>query len=132
MASEHVQVVREAWTTWLRDGPHAILPYLHPEVEWTPPEDEPDSAVHRGHAAVLDLLTGWLEAFEEFRAEPLEVEEAGDFVVISVVYCARMHGGDAVIETSEVHLVKMRDGKIAEVRGFRTIEQAQRSLRTRR
>jgi ketosteroid isomerase-like protein len=122
------QVVRDAWARWLRDGPEAILPYLDAEIEWTPPQDEPDSATHRGRAAVVGLLTAWREAFAELRADPIEFEEVGGRVVISVVYCARAHGGDAVIETSEAHVVRLRDGKIVEVQGFRTLEQARRTL----
>jgi ketosteroid isomerase-like protein len=126
-----VQVVRDAWAAWLRDGPEAILPFLHPDVEWTPPQDEPDSATHHGPAAAVGFLRAWLDAFAELRADPIEFTDAGDRVVITVVYCVRAHGAGAMIETPEVHVVALRDHKIVEVRGYRTIEQARRTLARR-
>jgi hypothetical protein len=43
VTDEDVQIVRAAWGAWRDEGPRGILAFLHPEVEWTPAEGEPES-----------------------------------------------------------------------------------------
>ena len=83
MSSEDVELVRDAWAAWQRDGPQSLLEFCDREIEWTTAEDEPES---------------------------------GTF-----------HGGDAVMEVDETHVVRLRGGKIAEIREYRTMEQARKA-----
>jgi ketosteroid isomerase-like protein len=129
MSSEDVEVVRNAWAAWQRDGPQALLESCDPEIEWTVTEDEPESGTFRGIEAVTELVRSWQQAFEEFRAEPYEFEDAGDAVLVSLCFSARAHGGEAVMEVEETHVVKLRGGKIAEIREYRTMEQARKALK---
>jgi ketosteroid isomerase-like protein len=128
MASEDVEVVRNAWAAWQGDG-QSILEYCDPEVEWTTAEDEPESGTFRGIAAVTELVRGWQEAFDEFRGETHAFEDAGDAVLVSLRFYARARGGDAVMEVDETHVVRLRGDKIIEIREYRTIEQARKALK---
>lgn len=129
MTDEDVQVVRAAWEAWRDEGPRGILAFLHPEIEWTPAEGEPESETCRGIDAVTRLVCSWQDAFSEFRPESQEFDDAGEAVLVSLCFSARAHGGGAVMELPETHVVRVREGKIAEVSAFRTVEEARRALR---
>jgi ketosteroid isomerase-like protein len=83
--------------------------------------------VHRGHDAISTFLAGLGEA-AELRVEPKEFIGAGDYVVTPVRLdgCGRASG--APFEEHEVHVLRLCDGKVAEIREFRERSEALRAV----
>ena len=81
MSEENVEIARRGYAAYNRDGPHAIIEYLDPEVEWGTPEQDPFmTGTYRGHEGVRRFLDEFFELFEEARIEPEEFLDAGDRV----------------------------------------------------
>lgn len=63
-------------------------------------------------------------AFDDFRPKPLEFIDGGGCVVVPMRITGRMRGGGAEVAIEETIVFWVRDGKIAEVREFRTKPEA--------
>jgi ketosteroid isomerase-like protein len=123
MSQANVEVVRRAYEEFDR-ARRAPLYLLDPEVEWHTAADLPDSGVHRGHDGVAALIQEWADSFDDFRADVAEFIDRGDYVVVPVVLRGRIRGSDEEVALPETHVWKVRKGKVAEVREYRTLEQA--------
>jgi ketosteroid isomerase-like protein len=98
---------------------------LHPEVEWHTAADLPDSGTHHGPGEIVQLFAEWAASFEDFRAEIDEILDGGDEVVVVVVRLrGRPKGGEDEVELPETHVWRLRDGKVIEVREYRTKAEA--------
>src|SRR5262245_35538318 len=97
---------------------------MHPDVVWVTAEDEPEAGTFHGHDGIRQLRERTLEAFEDFTLVPEQIEEVAGFVVVTAG--ARVRGRASGVETefSETYVVRVVDGLVAEVREFRTREQA--------
>jgi len=94
----------------------AGLAVLDPDVQWWTRRDNPDTALVRGRDGWRAHWTQITDVLEEFRQEPTEVIDAGEYVIVCVHQSARMRG--AVIEQDEVHVARLRDGYVIEFREF--------------
>jgi uncharacterized protein len=128
MSAENVEVVRGSWEAWSRGDPSAALSYLDEQIVWEPAEDEPDSHTARGVSEVVELIGRWAASFEDFSGEPLEFIDAGDDVVVPMLFTGRPHGSEQAVTLPETQVFTLRDGKIVRVREFRTNEQALAAL----
>jgi ketosteroid isomerase-like protein len=75
-------------------------------------------------------MQDWLDMFDDFRAEPLELIEAGEDKVIAVVRIsgrAKLSGVETDLTYAE--LWTLRDGKIARGRQYFTREEALKAAR---
>ena len=123
MSRENVELVRRTYEEFGRTR-QAPLSALDPEVEWHTAADLPDSGVHRGHAGVAALIQEWVNSFEDFRADVEELIDGGEYVVAPLVLRGRVRGSDEEVALPETHVWKLREGKVVEVREYRTLEQA--------
>jgi ketosteroid isomerase-like protein len=128
MSREQVEIARSAVNALQSEDLDGFLALLHPDIEWHTAADEPDSGVHRGREAVAAMREGWRESFAAFRTESDEPIDAGDAVIVPMRFHARAHGADSWIAVEEFDVIRFRDGKIAEVREYRTAEQAREGL----
>jgi ketosteroid isomerase-like protein len=100
----------------------AALALLDPGVEWWTREDTPATEIAKGREgwrARWGDITGVLE---EFHQEPTEVIDAGEYVVVCVHQVARAQG--VLIDQDEVHVFRLRDGPVIELREFREKREA--------
>jgi uncharacterized protein len=74
--------------------------------------------VHRGHDGVAEMLVE-LDDLIDLRVEAKEVLDAGDYVVVPVRLTGRGRTSGVAFEEDEVHVFKIRDGKITELREYR-------------
>ena len=70
-----------------------------PEIElWLPSGLIQAGGTYRGHAEVLDWMKEWVDAWEEIHYTPGEVTEAGDSVLVRVLYDGRGKGSGVRVE----------------------------------
>jgi len=123
MSQENVEIVRRLHEAGDRDDLPAILELLDPGFEWWDRKDDPGATVHRGHDGFAQHLAE-MEADVEMWVEVKELIDAGEYVVAPV----RVHGhgrtSGAPFEEDEVHVLRLRDGKILELRENRDKREA--------
>ncbi len=93
---------------------------MHPAVVWDTAGDLLDYGTHRGHEVVARLFSEWVEAFDDFRADVGEVNDAGESVVVVVRLRGRLRASSEAVELPETYVWKLVDGMAVEVREYRT------------
>jgi ketosteroid isomerase-like protein len=118
MSQANVGVVREWSEAFNRGDVVGMLELADPDIEWWNREDDPGAPVSRGHDGVGKGLLE-LSELAELRVEPKEFIDAGEYVVVPVRPFGRGRASGAAFEDHEVHVFKLRRGKITEGREYR-------------
>jgi uncharacterized protein len=118
MSKENVELVRRQHQAFNRGDVAGILELLDADIEWWDRDDDPGACVHRGHEGVAEMLAE-LDDLADLRVEAKDVFDAGDYVVVPVRLTGRGRTSGVSFEEDEVHLYKVRDGKITELREYR-------------
>jgi ketosteroid isomerase-like protein len=93
-----------------------IMAFCHPEIEWTPREDESN---YRGREGVRAALEQWLESFDEYRFEVQRIVDCGgDDVLVVGVEVGRGAMSGAEVRSVNHELLTIRDGMIVRYREF--------------
>ncbi|MGH3339153.1 MAG: nuclear transport factor 2 family protein [Propionibacteriaceae bacterium] len=126
MSQENVEVVKAAYAAFARGGLDRLMEYFTDDVEYRAVVGAPDDRgpIH-GKAALRAWYQDWIDMFDEFTMELVEVIEADDGLVVAV----ERFGGRArrsLIQTDQVigDVFLIRNGKIARGREYTTREQA--------
>jgi ketosteroid isomerase-like protein len=128
MSKENVGVVQAAADAFARDGVDGWLEYFTDDVDYRAAEGAIDDRgpIH-GKDALRAYAEDWLEMFDDVRFEPVEVIDAGDDTVITVLRVSGRPKGtsaEAELVLSFASLSTIRDGKIARSREYWTREEA--------
>ena len=126
MSQENIQTVRDAAAAFNRGDVDAWLEYLADDIDYRAAEGAlDDRGPMHGTDAVRAYLQDWLDMFEDFKSEPVELIDAGEEQVIAV---GRISGRAKLsgVETDLTYaaLYTIRDGRIARGREYWTKEQA--------
>ena len=115
MSQENVEVVRSAYEAFARRGLDGYMEHLADDVVYWAVEGAPDEpgAIH-GKDAVRKWFQDWIDAFDGYWMEAVELIDAGGDKVVAV----ERFGGRAKlsgVETEQIvgDVVTIRDGKIA-------------------
>jgi ketosteroid isomerase-like protein len=131
MGEQHEDAVRTIFERFAALDPDPALELFHDEIEWTPPQDEPETGTVRGKAQVMGFILHWMDAFDGFRAEPHDFTVVGEAVVVPVRISGRMKGSGAEVAIEEATVFWFEEDKVREVRSFRTMEEALQAARAR-
>jgi ketosteroid isomerase-like protein len=123
MSQENVEVARAAFEAWSRGDLDAWLADADPEIEWFVLPDAPDPGPHRGRNVISERASLWREMLA-LRGEVLEYIDAGEYVIMPIRMRGRPPGSDADVVLDEVYVSKFRDGKVVELREYRTKAEA--------
>src|SRR3954454_15184686 len=124
MSQENVEIVRRYIKTVNSGDWSGMLERLEPNGEWWDREDDPGAGVHRGHDGVRAFVAELLGDVAELQVEPKQFIDAGEYVVVPVRVHGRGRASGAPFEEHEVHVFKLRVGKIIELREYRNEEEA--------
>jgi ketosteroid isomerase-like protein len=126
MSEENVEVVRDAAAAFNRGDLDTWSEFWTDDIDYRAVEGAiDDRGPMHGKAAVRAYVQDWLDNFDNFRSEAVELLDAGEDTVIAVVRIsglAKLSG----IETDLTYaaLYTIRDGKIARGREYWTRDQA--------
>jgi ketosteroid isomerase-like protein len=127
MSQENIETVRTAFEALSRGGFDEALAYVHPEVEFEPPDEAPErpSSV-KGHEALRERWRTLLEPFDDdVRLEPLEFIDVDDHTVITVFHLGvRGRASEVPVEAQPAYVLTIRDGKIMRMRAYLQRDQA--------
>ena len=126
MSQENVEVVKVAYEAFARGGLDRYMEHFTDDVVYRAVEGAPDEPgpIH-GKDAVRAWLQDWIDMFDGFRMEPVELIDAGGDTVVAV----ERFGGRAKlsgVETDQIigDVITIRNGKIARGHEYPTREQA--------
>ncbi|MCX7381614.1 MAG: nuclear transport factor 2 family protein, partial [Alphaproteobacteria bacterium] len=119
---DNTALVQEAYAAFGRGDVAALLATCADDIVWVSNGDPaviPWVGTRRGHAGVVEFLTG-LGTNLDFEAfEPRKFVASGDMVVVIGFTQARLKSGKRGLLASEwVHLFTVHDGKLARFQEF--------------
>ena len=109
MSAENVQVLRDGYAAFARQDIPAVLAAFDANIEWNVPDSLPFGGTYRGHDGVVGFFGKLADTWQDLSVEPEEFIDAGDTVV--VVARDRATGAGGEIDSTVIHLWRMRDGK---------------------
>ncbi len=118
MSAENVEIVREGYEAFRREGEEAIFGFLHPEVEVTPIEQAPGSRTYWGHDGFRQYLADTREIFGQFGWDATELISVGDSVVARTRFYGEGRGSGVPVEAIVFIVWTFRDGKAIGSRGY--------------
>ena len=120
--SQNVEIVRALWRAFERREIPAEA--FAEEVEWHTASDLPDSGTCRGVQAIQGMLAVDWENVVDPGLQAEELRDAGDLVVVRWRGWGKGRASGLPVDWREAHTYLLRDGKVVEVREYRTWEQA--------
>ena len=124
MSQENIEIVR-AWFAAFEPSLDDVADFWHPDIDWRAIEGAPDDiGVFRGPEAMRRYYEQWYETFDDLRAAPEELIDAGEQVVAVVHVTAQMKKSDSEIDMRMAIVLTLRDGKIARGREYASKGQA--------
>lgn len=88
----------------------------------------PESSEMHGHDGIARFISNQMEAFDELRVEPLEFIDAGEKVVVPILFGGKARYTGVAVEFAVVHVVTVREGKSARTDMFRDKTEALESV----
>jgi ketosteroid isomerase-like protein len=138
MSQENVDVVRSlvepfaginvANVDWGAEAVRDAIRNIHqPDVELSTLASGLGTGVdleYRGLDGMVQYLNEWLEPFSEYYLEALDYVDAGDCVLVPSRQWGVGAGSGARVELELTTLYELRDGRIARIHQYDTLEQA--------
>jgi ketosteroid isomerase-like protein len=123
MSQENVEIVRRMWDAFLAGDVQTALSFYAADVEWDG-TNLPDGQIGRGHEAILDHVTRWAAAWDDWTVEVERVVDAGTDTVI--LFMRERGRSDSGLTMDERHaeLYTLKDGTIVRRQGFSDPRQA--------
>ena len=113
MSQENVELARRGFEAFARGGPQAVVDFWDPEIElWLPSGMIQSGGTYRGREAVLGWMKEWAEAWEEIEYKAEEFTDAGDTVVVGVLYDGRGKGSGVRTEGRFWYVFKYRNARL--------------------
>ena len=126
MSRENVEIVEAGLRAFSRDGFDAIAEHWTEDLDHRAIEGAlDDRGPIKGREELRAYMQDWLEMFDDFKVEPLDVADAGGDMVIAVLRAtgrAKLSGVETDVTYAVLYTV--RDGKIARGREYWTRDQA--------
>ena len=126
MSQENVEIVRDAAVAFNRGDLDAWFEYWADDIDYRAAEGAlDDRGPMHGKDAVRAYAQDWLDMFDDFKMEPVELVDAGEDQVIAVLRIsgrAKLSGVETDLTYAALYTI--RDGKVARGREYWTKEQA--------
>jgi ketosteroid isomerase-like protein len=135
MSQENVEMVRRLWepfkgmdlaaVDWDNEAIRETTErFFSPEVELRWSRSGPDVRVYRGRDGVVQSFREWYESFRKYYIEPLDFIEQEDRVIIPQRHWGIGSTSGIPVEIEVTHVYEVRDGQIARVDEYDTLEEA--------
>jgi uncharacterized protein len=126
MSRENIEIVRDGFEAFNRGDLDAWFEHMTDDIDYRAAEGAPDDhGPIKGKDALRAYVQDWLDMFDDFRAEAVELIEAGEDKVVLVLRIsgrAKLSGVETDLTYAE--LWRLRDGKVAWGRQYWTRDEA--------
>jgi ketosteroid isomerase-like protein len=121
----NLEVAAAAFDAFERGDIESLLAIADSDVEIYIPATLPNSGIYRGHAGYLQMVTQWLEAWEEFNIDVVSMTPVGDrHVVIDTHQRAVGRGSGIPVEQAMIYMTEVRDGYFTALHLYPTHDEA--------
>src|SRR5512132_1349424 len=130
MGESDVEVVRQMFERFGGSGLESALELIAEDASFEVPGDmsaEPD--VYEGHAGARRYFAGFDGLIDDVRFEALEVEEAGDALIVWIRLSGRGAASGIDVEQHAAIVVSVVNGKVARMRPYPDMDAAREALR---
>ena len=122
---ERLGLVEQGWNAYQSGDLVAFLALVHPDIEVVSPPDMGNPGTFRGHEGLVEWMSEWFEAWDEFEQELLSVEAVGSRSVVQAVrQTARGRSTGIEIARDIAYVYEIRDEKLAYLALQADLEQA--------
>jgi ketosteroid isomerase-like protein len=119
VSRQNVEIVRQAIEAANRRAWDEALRNIHQSAEWHPLETDPDQRRYSGPAGVREFWQSWIDIFENFRLETMELIDAGDqAILVARVSGQGKHSGAQASSPLFGAVVQFAEGKILRVKMY--------------
>jgi ketosteroid isomerase-like protein len=129
MSQENVEILRKAAESFADRGLDSYFEFLHPDAHWRAMEGAiDDTGELSGREAIRRYVQDWIDTFDDFSIEPVELLDLGGDRVLSVQRLtgrAKLSGLETELRYAVVYTV--RDGLIVDGREYVDREHALRA-----
>jgi ketosteroid isomerase-like protein len=113
VSQENVEIVRRALDAYREGDFEGALALGHPEIVST--RVDPDAAVFHGHDGLRQLMSDWVEGFEDWSYRAEEYVDVDDLVVVHIRQWGRGAESGAPVEADNWLVYAVEDGLITRV-----------------
>ena len=107
--SDLTQLVLGAYESFNQGETEPLLELMHPNIEWIPPPTSLEPHPLRGREAVREYLAP--NVFDTQTAEPLELIEQGNRLLVEARVRARGRGSGIELDQTAYHLLTIEDDR---------------------
>ncbi len=113
MSEENVELIRSGYEDFNAGKPETVLGLLTPEATWTEPGggNSPSGTFTGPESVGQDVLAKVGEQFEEFSANPEQLDDQGDTVVVKSRFKGKSKSGTE-LDTAAEQTWTLEDGKV--------------------
>ena len=117
------ELITEGLRRMNRGDVDGMLELLHPEVRWRAIPGPAGADLYEGHEGVRKFIGEWLEAWDAFEQELVDIETRGDWALARALI--RTRGGISGIEfeTEVTYVMQARDEQLARMEMFATYDE---------
>ena len=118
MSQENIEIVRRAIDSLVAAGydpgkTEDFFEVADPGIEYDISRTNPEGGIFRGRAGVIEALEQWVNTWDEYGIEPLELIDMGPECVVTVIHeRGRLKGSDAWVEHTRGAVWTIDDGRI--------------------
>jgi len=129
VSEENVETLRSGLNAWAQSGygPETFqTAVFDPDIEWDVSDYPlPDwTNVGSGRERFQELMRTYVSGWQDYRAEPRDLVDAQDEVVMALHETVAMGGSAETLERDLHQVWKFREGVVVKIRVFRTRTQA--------
>jgi ketosteroid isomerase-like protein len=126
VSADRAALLREAYERVNRRDLDGFLTLVHEDVVWTE-QMLPDRKVFHGHRGVRQWFDEVTQVVKWGTLEFVSLEESGDDVVSEVLVRTQGIGSGVDVTATIFHVIRLRDGKIAEITALPDRDDARRA-----
>jgi ketosteroid isomerase-like protein len=126
VSADREALLREAYERVSRRDLDGFLTVVHEDVVWTE-QMLPDTKVFHGHRGVRQWFDQVTQVVTWGTLEFVSLEESGDDVVSKVLVRTQGIGSGVDVTATIFHVIRFRDGKIAEITALPDRDDARRA-----
>jgi ketosteroid isomerase-like protein len=126
MGGSDREIVQAAFDAFSRGEIDAVLELCDPDIVVRDPQRT--GTTFRGPDGVRQFFEEWLENWEEYRSEPVELTESGDEILVHAIQTGKGKLSGIEIKQDLFVVLRLRDGKFVEYRLYTERERALESM----
>jgi ketosteroid isomerase-like protein len=112
MSRENVEIVRRVIDAWNRHQQERAIRYIDPEVVFDATRRRVNPKTYNGMDGMRAMLADTDEVWEEFRMEPDEFVDAGDWIVAIGRWVGKGKGSGIDVQQPVADVFRLHDGRI--------------------